>query len=246
MKETFRPHQHKQPKGFLGKIRYFIRLLADFQFLTIFLDLKKEITGWKGEVLDVGCGEEPYKFLLSKDQTVYQGIDTNEAYKFDYVNHLVIHFDGRKIPFEDERFDGIMCTEVLEHVYDYQQLVDEIFRVMKIGSKGIFTIPWSARNHYIPNDYFRYTPSTILRIFKCFNKIQISPRGTDLTSICAKILVVFIRNINPGLIWRFVFLPLWLALSPLLFITLLIGHLSLLFGIGSNDDPLGYTILVEK
>jgi hypothetical protein len=55
MKEDFRPNKHTQPSGFFGKIIFFIRMLFDFQFLKIYLDLRKQLPFFKGEVLDVGC-----------------------------------------------------------------------------------------------------------------------------------------------------------------------------------------------
>lgn len=246
MKEDFRPISHTYPKGFFGKIIFFLRMSLDFQFLTIYLDLKKQLPYWKGEVLDVGCGQSPYKFLLSENQTNYIGIDTIDSVKFDYNNNSIIHFDGREIPFIDDKFDCVICTEVLEHVFNYQQLIDEISRVMKKGSIGVFTIPWSARYHYIPYDYFRYTPSAIRTMFSSFKKVQITLRGTDLTSITAKIVVLFFRNLYPSEVWRFVFLPFWIILTPILLFAFIVGHISVFFNIGSDSDPLGYTILVEK
>jgi SAM-dependent methyltransferase len=246
MKEDFRPFRHKKPSGFLSKIIFYLRMLFDLQFLTIYLDLKKKIPFFKGEVLDVGCGQSPYQFLLSEEKTNYYGIDTIDSEKFDYNNKSIIHFNGREIPFDNDKFDCVLCTEVLEHVLDYQQLVDEILRVMKKDATGIFTIPWSARYHYIPFDYFRFTPSSIKKMFANFNNVQITPRGTDLSSITSKIVVFYYRNLYPSDKWKFIFLPFWVLVSPFFAISVFIGLLSVLFRIGSDNDPLGYTIIVTK
>ncbi|MEI6696619.1 MAG: class I SAM-dependent methyltransferase [Bacteroidota bacterium] len=246
MNEDFRPIGHANPKGFFSKMTFFLRMLLDFQLLTIYLDLKKQLPIFKGEVLDVGCGESPYKFLLMESHTNYHGIDTIDSHKFDYDNDSITHFNGKDIPFSEDKFDYVLCTEVLEHVFSYQQLINEIFRVMKKGSKGVFTIPWSARYHYIPYDYYRYTPAALQEMFSSFANVQITPRGTDLTSIVAKIIVLFFRNAYPTELWRFVFLPFWIILSPILLISIFIGYLSVFFRIGSDSDPLGYTILVQK
>ena len=40
----------------------------------------------KGKVLDVGCGQSPYRFLLDKNTTEYFGIDIEQAIQFDYKN----------------------------------------------------------------------------------------------------------------------------------------------------------------
>ncbi len=221
-------------------------MLLDFQILTIFKDVKKEITSYNGNILDIGCGQSPYKFLLNTDRTKYFGIDIVDADKFDYNNVDITPFDGLNIPFENESMDHIFCTEVLEHVEKYQILVDEMYRVMKSGAKGIVTVPFSARYHYIPWDYFRYTPSSLKTIFQKFRTAEIKPRGSDISVIGNKLIVLFFRNLIPKNILQFIFLPFWVLLLPLLSIYILIAHFSLIFNLGSEFDPLGYTIIIKK
>ena len=121
-----------------------------------------------------------------------------------------------------------------------------MFRVLKEGGKGIVTIPWSARYHYIPWDYFRYTPSSLKRIFSKFTSVLIKPRGTDISVIGSKIIVMFFRNLIPHKTWKWLLVPFWIALSPVLLLAIVISHLSLLLKLGSDEDPLGYTILIKK
>src|SRR6266487_15049 len=180
IKEGFRPVKNEPPKNLSGKIKFYGRMLLDFQILTIYTDIKKELPKFTGRVLDVGCGQSPYKFLLNRSETVYTGIDIVDASNFDYKNSDITPFDGENIPFEDNTFNSVICTEVLEHVYNYQALVNEMYRVCKPGANGIITIPFSARYHYIPYDYFRYTPSALIKIFSQFSAVEITPRGTDV------------------------------------------------------------------
>jgi len=125
-----------------------------------------------------------------------------------------------------------------------------MYRVCKPKGKIIITVPWSARYHYIPNDYFRYTPATLGRIFERFKRVEVKARGTDVTSICAKVIVICARQSSPSSnrnIFHFILLPLKvLFFIPLASMVIFGGHLSLLFSIGSQEDPLGYTILLEK
>lgn len=246
MPEGFRPVNHTPPSSFSGKIKFYGRMILDLQILTIYRDIKKVIPALTGEVLDVGCGQSPYKFLLNASRTRYFGVDIIDAEKFDYSNSDITPFDGEVIPFEDEKFNGLICTEVLEHVQNYQKLIDEIYRVMKKDAQGIITIPWSARYHYIPYDFFRFTPSSLKTMFGKFREVKISNRGTDISNIANKVIVLWFRNLLPEKIWKWIFVPVWIALSPILIIIVLIAHLSLLFNLGSNEDPLGYTILLKK
>ena len=246
MSEGFRPVNNTPPTSFSGKIKFYGRMLLDLQILTIYRDIVKTIPVFKGNVLDVGCGQSPYKFLLNAADTKYFGVDIVDAEKFDYDNSDITPFDGENIPFEDGKFDGLICTEVLEHVQNYQKLIDEMHRVMKKGGTGIVTIPWSARYHYIPYDFFRYTPSSLKTMFSKFSEAKIKNRGTDIANIANKVIVLWFRNLIPSQIWKWIFVPVWVALSPTLITVVLLAHLSLLLNFGSDEDPLGYTIIVKK
>lgn len=245
MADKFKPLPNTPPYRLAGKVKFFGRTILDLQILTIYRDIKKELPKYKGNVLDIGCGHSPYEFLLNKEVTYY-GIDIVDADKFDYRNSSITPFNGEDIPFANEEFDAFICTEVLEHVEKYQKLTDEIYRVLKIGGKGIVTIPWSARYHYIPWDYFRYTPSSLKTIFSKFSTVEIKPRGTDVVVIGSKIIVLFFRNLLPKEWWRWLLVPLWIIISPVLLIAVIISHIALTLKLGSVQDPLGYTILVTK
>jgi SAM-dependent methyltransferase len=248
MEEQFRPIAIPEPNTFWNWLKFQARLLIDFQVKTIYGDLKKVLPEVRGKVLDVGCGQNPYKHLLTSGKTEYYGIDIVESGQFGYHNFKSLKFDGKRIPFTDEQFDYVLCTEVLEHVEEPQKLVDEIYRVLKSGAAGVITVPWSARFHYIPYDYYRFSPVTLTRYFKNFNSHKVVPRGTDITVIVSKIIVIYCWNIKlskKALLWP-AKLIIAIALFPLVMLAVFIGHLSLFFRIGSIDDPLGYTIWLEK
>lgn len=60
----------------------------------------------------------------------------------DYNSPIAdIHFDLHNAPFEDNRFDVILCNHVLEHVEDANQCMRELYRIMKPGGWGIFQVP---------------------------------------------------------------------------------------------------------
>jgi SAM-dependent methyltransferase len=246
MREQFQPISNTPPQGFVGKLKFYGRMLLDLQILTIFKDVRRELPAYRGNVLDIGCGQSPYKFLLDPGATKYFGIDIIEAKEFGYDNPDITSFDGKNIPFEDNMFDAVICTEVLEHVQDYQCLIDEIYRTSKKNADILVTIPWSARYHYIPHDYFRYTPSSLRTMFSRFSEVEIKPRGNDIAVIGSKLIVLFFRGFFPDRPWKIIFLPLFLLFSPLLILAVLVAHLAIIFGMGSEDDPLGYTIVLKK
>jgi SAM-dependent methyltransferase len=244
--ESFRPVSNTPPTTFVGKIKFYGRMLFDLQVLTVYRDLRKCLPELRGKVLDVGCGQSPYRFLLDPKTTQYIGIDISDADKFDYENSEIVPFDGEHIPFLDGHFDAVVCTEVLEHVSQFQGLVDEIQRVMRDGGQAIITVPWSARFHYIPHDYFRYTPSSLDVIFGKFREVIITPRGTDISVIGSKLVVLWFRHLVPSDPRKRALVPLWVLASPLLGLILAVVHVCTIKGTGSTDDPLGYTIVARK
>jgi ubiquinone/menaquinone biosynthesis C-methylase UbiE len=244
--ESFRPFANTAPVTALGKTKFYGRMLFDLQVWTVYRDLRRNLPQFEGHVLDVGCGGSPYRFLLERSTTEYVGIDITDAQKFDYANPEIVPFDGRHIPFPDGRFNAVICTEVLEHVEHYQELVDEMYRVLEDGGAAIITVPWSARYHYIPYDYFRFTPSSLRTIFGRFREVTINPRGTDMSVIASKFVALWFRNMFPLDRRKRALVPLWILGSPLLGLVLALGHASARIGRGSADDPLGYTIIVKK
>jgi ubiquinone/menaquinone biosynthesis C-methylase UbiE len=245
-KENYKPKAHTPPDSFFNVIRFYIRLILDLQVVSVYRHIKAFLSKTKGNLLDLGCGESPYRFLVNEKTNTYFGVDIADATKFDYDRSDITHFDGKNIPFPNEYFDNMMCTEVLEHVEEYQILVDEVYRVLKPRGSALFTIPWSARYHYIPYDYFRYTPSSLQKIFSKFTEVKIIPRGTDVTAISSKLIVLYFRNVFPSEKWRYVFTPLWLLITPLLCLAIIFGQISLLINFGSNLDPIGYTLILKK
>lgn len=108
-----------------------------------------------GRILDVGCGRKPYRELFSSTSD-YVGleIDTPE----NRIAKLADFFyDGQSFPFESRSFDGVICNQVLEHVFNPDQFLREIFRVLKPGGYLLLTVPFVWDEHEQPWDYARYS-----------------------------------------------------------------------------------------
>jgi 2-polyprenyl-3-methyl-5-hydroxy-6-metoxy-1,4-benzoquinol methylase len=245
--ERFQPAAHVAPDTFMNKLLFNARLMADFQLKTIHRHLKSFLPGVSGTIADVGAGQSPFKHLLNKEVTRYVALDIYTADDFGYRNPDVVQFDGQTIPLDADSVDAVLCTEVLEHVENAQALVDEMHRIVKPGGPVVITVPWSARYHYIPHDYHRFTPSRLANIFAAFSSVRVQPRGTDITAIVSKLIVAYLRLLRPRhRLWLLVTLLVAIAFAPLLAIAVLVGHASVHLGFGSADDPLGYTVWAKK
>ena len=152
----------------------------------------------------------------------------------------VVEFDGTVIPFPDNHFDAVMCTEVLEHAMAPEALIAEMHRVLKPGGSLVLTVPFAARVHHIPYDFHRFTRYRLAQMFAAFSAVQIEERGNDLAVIANKIIVATIRQL------KVLRSPLLLIGVPASLASLAIAHLALGFGWGSKLDPLGYGLTARK
>ena len=113
-----------------------------------------------GTVLDVGCGDMPYKDLVTAPGSrveKYLGLDLEQNH-IDRSASPDLTWDGVTIPLPDQSVDVAIATEVLEHCPDTAIILGEINRVLKPGGSLVFTVPFLWPLHEVPHDYFRFTP----------------------------------------------------------------------------------------
>ncbi len=107
-------------------------------------------------ILDVGCGPGRHSwYVCSLDHcSVYaMDYDLESLQKARYMLGMmdsdniskgkwsVLRGDGMKMPFRDETFDKIICSEVLEHVIDDERGVRELVRVLKDDGELAVSVP---------------------------------------------------------------------------------------------------------
>lgn len=128
-------------------------------------------------MLDAGAGESVYKKYFSHCD--YKAIDlaVGES-RWNYTN---LDYVGplHKMPIEDEVFDAVLCTQVLEHLEWPRESVKEMQRVLKPGGKLYMTVPMAHPEHQTPYDFFRYTSYGLESICRHagFIDIKITPFG---------------------------------------------------------------------
>ena len=117
-----------------------------------------------GRLLDFGCGSKPYKSYFKVDE--YIGLDTDNSGHSHKNENIDILYDGKKIPFDDNSFDYIFSSEVLEHVFTIDEIMHELNRVLKNNGKMLITLPFVWNEHEQPYDFARYTSFGIKSILE--------------------------------------------------------------------------------
>jgi ubiquinone/menaquinone biosynthesis C-methylase UbiE len=179
-------------------------------------------------VLDVGAGPCRYKHLFShcvyksQDFSQYQGsslsklTDDSTTWHYGQIDYIS---DANSIPVEDDAFDVIICTEVLEHVPEPIKVLQEIGRILRPGGNLILTAPLTSGLHQEPYHFYGgFTPYWYQKYLTQFDfsDIEISPNGGFFKHYGqeSQRFSAFIdpRRLNG---WMKVFLiPLWLITLP--------------------------------
>ena len=129
----------------------------------------------RGNCLDAGCGDMPYKEYILELVHNYDTIDY-EA----HINEIKYIGDIQDMHMiEDDTYDSIVCFEVLEHVQNPFKAVSEVKRVIKKDGIFILSVPHLSRLHAMPHDYFRYTEYGLKTLLdqSGFEVLEIKPRG---------------------------------------------------------------------
>ncbi len=119
-------------------------------------NIRKFAPKLKGDVLDFGCGSKPYKSLFTTADN-YIGLDIEVSGHSHKNEQIDVYYDGKTIPFNDNHFNHVFATEVFEHVFNIDEVLPEINRVMKPGGFLLITCPFVWPEHEKPYDFARYT-----------------------------------------------------------------------------------------
>lgn len=107
-----------------------------------------------GRILDVGCGSKPYRELIPARDYVGMEIDTPDT----RAGHTAeVYYDGVNFPLGNAEFDGVLCSQVFEHVFTPRQFLAEIHRVLRPGGVLVLTVPFVWDEHEQPHDFARYS-----------------------------------------------------------------------------------------
>jgi SAM-dependent methyltransferase len=135
-------------------------------------------------VLDLGCGQKPYKSFFVHPQ-LYIGVDLRSK-SADVIAR------AENLPFRNSCFDVVLCTQVLEHVEEPKKVLEEIKQVLRIKGLLILSTHGFWMEAHEPTDYWRWTLQGLEKLMKSagFNIIKTS--SMEPTSSTFQFLLLWI------------------------------------------------------
>lgn len=121
----------------------------------LYRSIKSNARSLNGRLLDFGCGSKPYRNLFKVDQ--YIGLDIKESGNHKEHKTVDVYYNGKTIPFENNTFDSIFTSEVFEHVFNIDEVLIDLRRVLKVEGKILITVPFVWDEHEVPYDFGRYS-----------------------------------------------------------------------------------------
>jgi len=78
---------------------------------------------------------------------------------------------------DQNKYDVILCLNVLEHVYDFRTAVDNLYKAVKKGGTVVIFVPAFYPLHDEPYDYWRFTQHSLKKLLVKFRKVSIAHGG---------------------------------------------------------------------
>jgi len=117
------------------------------------------------KIIDVSAGNKPYQHLFAHCEYFsheFEGnkqiIDSFRGETVDKTNTHDFYGDITNLPIENETFDYVLCTEVIEHVPEPLKAIEELSRICKRGGKIIITAPFTSGIHQPFHFYSGFSP----------------------------------------------------------------------------------------
>ncbi len=200
------------------------------------LSIKKHAVNITGRVLDIGCGEKPYKEIIEAYCNEYIGLDHfGTPHGLSEVNVIG---DALALPFDKDSFDSVVSFQVMEHVSEPGKYLSEAFRVLRPGGYMLLTTPFMWGEHEQPSDYYRYTRYGLRYLAKRagFTVVSIEPNtGYWATSVLR--FNYWLKRFAKGPL-HFLLAPVWLNQ----YIAILLDNISGPYTIDSST----FTTLLRK
>lgn len=127
----------------------FLHVIREYEYTKIVQRFSPGI-----RILEIGGGTGYQAKRLTEDGYVVDSIDMPNSNYAGQLEFPVRPYDGRNLPFQDDVFDVVFSSNVLEHVLDLPYLHAEMKRVLRPGGYCVHLMPtgawrfWTNVAHY--------------------------------------------------------------------------------------------------
>ena len=184
-------------------------------------------------VLDIGGRIQPYRPLLTGRTRAYIAVDLRPSPLVGLVAR------GQELPFADNRFDLVLCTQMLQYTHEPKAIVDEAIRVLKPGGAFFLSVP-SAYPIDSEEECWRFLPAGLRHLLSGFGSVQIVAEGGSVAGFFRTVnacLNIFVRYPSFRSIFRYTAYPA---------INLLGAFLEKLSATSNEQFAVNYSILARK
>lgn len=90
-----------------------------------------------GRILDLGGNKKSgyHKLIKGEHEIITTNIDIN-------AGHDIIFDMEKRFPLDSESYDHILCVNALEHIYNFSNVINEAFRVLKNNGSLVLATPF--------------------------------------------------------------------------------------------------------
>jgi len=192
----------------------------------------------KGKVLDLGGVKNSAYFTSFKGNFVVTTVNMDTKTDPDIIHNLEF-----PLPINNEEYDHVLLINVIEHIFEYRHLLNEIARVLSKKGSAIIVAPFMFPFHPSPEDYHRFTKTALqLELEKVgLGNIKIITMGSGAFSA----VYLFVDRLLPRFLRFFSFYTLRYLAGIL---DLILLNIARILGkkYSSDDYALGYCVIAQK
>jgi SAM-dependent methyltransferase len=123
------------------------------------------------DILEIGSGKNSAKRFFDKTNGFVMSDIKPQAENCRKLDVLKLK--------ETEKYDIIVCVNVLDDIFNYQKAVDNVHKALRKNGKLFFIVNGFYPLHDLPNDYWRFTEASLKKIFSKFSELNVRKIGIE-------------------------------------------------------------------
>lgn len=129
--------------------------------------IKKLVPSFEGPILEIGSKDYGSTYSIRKENpdVEYMGVDLEAGPNVD----MVLDIETQSEYLDQEYFGLILCCSVMEHTKRPWVMAEKIQNLLKPGGQLFLSVPWVWRYHMYPDDYWRFSPTSLPLLFPDLN-----------------------------------------------------------------------------